>query len=315
MSNTILVDKYRPQNLDDIVLDSDTKEYFRNLVKSGKMINCTFQGICGCGKSSLAMLLAKELKAHTLFVRCAIEGTIDVIRNKIQPFCETCSDSLKIVILDEVDAASKNGDSNFQSSLRNLIESSQGDTRFILTCNNKTVLPAVLSRCPIIPLGFSTRDLLLRIKYILDNEKISYTKESLGDFLRESIKKIPDIRSILGFLEVCISSGELRVRKNFVSETDKDIFLKEIIDKVASERNILKVREFYIQNKTKVSDYVTFASDTMNYLMDNGLVDDPSVILELTEAVYELNLVIDKEIGYFKLLTILKKHGIKQAKA
>lgn len=310
--NTILlVDKYRPKTLDDIVLNHETKRYFKNLLDQHKMVNCTFQGICGSGKTSTALLLANALNASILFVRCAIEGTIDTIRNKIKPFCETVpmEGNIKIVILDEVDAASKNGDSNFQSSLRNLIEEFESDTRFILTCNNQTVLPAVTSRCPIINLDFDTKDLILRIKYILDNEKISYTKESLSEFVKKAIKYSPDIRRIIGYLELCTSSGTLEVSEITMSDSEKTDFVKELVENAISDKDILETRAFYIQNKTKISDYVVFSSDVMNFLLDGKYIHDKDEIIALTESIYELNLVIDKEVGFFKFLTLLKKHG------
>jgi len=52
--------------------------------------------------------MANELNASVLFVKCATEGTIDILRSKVEPFCNALSfdGKQKIVILDELDAAS-----------------------------------------------------------------------------------------------------------------------------------------------------------------------------------------------------------------
>ena len=144
-----------------------------------------------------------EFDAEVLFVPCATDGTLDVLRTKITEFCNAMSfeGKPKIVILDEVDSASQSGQNNFQMALRTLIEAAQDDTRFMLTCNMKEkVLPAVISRCPIVPLRFDKKDLLFHIKKILDSEKIEYTKESLKAFIEEAFRFYPDCRRIVKYL-------------------------------------------------------------------------------------------------------------------
>ena len=66
------------------------------------------------GKTSLAKILCNEFDAEVLFVECATEGTVDVVRSKIEPFCNALSfeGKLKIVVLDEVDSASSSTGSN-----------------------------------------------------------------------------------------------------------------------------------------------------------------------------------------------------------
>ena len=197
------VDKYRPTKLKDYVLDTDIKDYFKRMIKSKALQNMTFAGIAGSGKTTLAKLLCNEFDAEVLFVPCATDGTLDVLRTKITEFCNAMSfeGKTKIVILDEVDSASQSGQNNFQMALRTLIEAAQEDTRFMLTCNMKEkVLPAVISRCPIVPLRFDKKDLLFHIKKILDSEKIEYTKESLKAFIEEAFRFYPDCRRIVKYL-------------------------------------------------------------------------------------------------------------------
>lgn len=156
------IDKYRPIKLDDYVLDPGIKQYFADMIKTGNIQNFSMVACQGSGKTTLARIIAYSVKAETLFVKCATDGSIDTLRSKVEPFCNamTMDGRPKIVILDEIDSASSTGDSSFQKGLRTLIEAAQQDTRFILTANYDKILPAVLSRCPTIPLKFSKKTCL-----------------------------------------------------------------------------------------------------------------------------------------------------------
>lgn len=304
------VDKYRPTVLKDYILDADIKEYFTRMIESKSLQSMTFAGVAGSGKTTLAKLLCNEFDAEVLFVPCATDGTLDVLRTRITEFCNSLSldGKPKIVILDEIDSASQSGQNNFQMALRTLIEAAQDDTRFILTCNIKEkVIPAVISRCPIVPLRFDKKELLFHVKKILDSEKIQYTKESLKTFIEEAFRFYPDCRRIVKYLQFCSNSGKLIVKLNAIVNTEKDDFIKELIDKTISLSNILDVRKFYLANKTKIVDYIEGASLVFNYVVDNDLVDSNG-ILKLADLVYQENLVVDKEPTFFGMLVAIKTY-------
>jgi DNA polymerase III delta prime subunit len=212
------------------------------------------------------------------------------------------------VILDELDSASATSDSSFQKALRNVIEAGPNIV-YVCTANYGTkIIPAVLSRCPQISLKFEPKDVLLRLKDILDYEKIQYTTDDLKEFVRITVKKFyPDIRSIVNYLQGSCSSGKLVVNANAMVDAERTNFIKDLVSKCVTEKNILNVRKFYIANKDKIDDYKTFASDIFNYVIDNGVVSDKTTILKLANVFYQLNTVIDPEIQFFAMLTLISQ--------
>ena len=310
MMKELWIDKYKPTTLDEYVLDKDLKQYFKSMISKKTLQNFSMISTPGSGKTTLAKILCNELDAQVLFVPCATDGTVDVLRTKIQDFCNALSmeGKIKIVILDEVDSASAGGGNNFQQALRTLIEAAQDDTRFLITGNfiQKIIAP-LLSRCPVIPLKFDKKDLLLHVKKILDNESIKYTRDSIKAFIEEAFQYYPDCRRIINYLQFCCSSGELVVNLNKVAESEKNELIDAIVDKLKTTNNMLEVRKFYLSEKDKISDYVEFGSVLFKHVVDNGIVVDLDGILKMTDLLFQLNTVIDKESGFFGLITAIAK--------
>jgi len=304
------VDKYRPKCLSEYVLGEDIKKYFKSMIDKKSLQNLSLIGVAGSGKTTLAKILCNELDAQVLFVPCATDGTVDVLRTKIQDFCNALSmeGKIKVVILDEVDSASAGGGNNFQQALRTLIEAAQDDTRFLITGNflQKIIAP-LLSRCPVIPLKFDKKDLLIHVKKILDSEGIKYTRDSVKAFIEEAFQYYPDVRRIINYLQFCCTTGELVVNLNKVAESEKNELLDAIVDKLKTTRSMLEVRKFYLSEKDKISDYVEFGSALYKHVVDTGIVVDLDGILKMTDLLFQLNTVIDKESGFFGLLTAIAK--------
>ena len=55
------VEKYRPSNFDDIIMDDLTKEMLENIVKQKKFPNILFYGPPGLGKTTLSQIIAQEM--------------------------------------------------------------------------------------------------------------------------------------------------------------------------------------------------------------------------------------------------------------
>ena len=97
--NNLWVEKYRPKTLDDIVLDPEIKEHFKNI--GDDVPNILFHGPAGTGKSTMAKVIVKDiLKCQYLYINASDENGIDTIRNKVITFAQTRSiDSKKKIVI------------------------------------------------------------------------------------------------------------------------------------------------------------------------------------------------------------------------
>ena len=306
--NEFWTEEFAPKTIDEMVLTEDIKNHFRNLLESKTRFNLLLAGSPGIGKTTIANIISNTLNATTLFVKCGIEGNVETAKTKLQNFCNAMSidGRPKVVILDELDSASGTQDNSFQKILRNIISDSP-DTIFIGTCNYpEKVISPIKSRLGLISLKFTARELLARIQHILDTKKIKYTTDSLKEFVINVIKtNYPDIRRIISILSDCCSSGELIVSSKVTDNDHNKDLVKAIVDKAINTEDVLEVRKFYIQNKNKIDDYLRLSSEIFNYVMDNGIVKDRAKILRLSNIIYQMNIVVDKEIQFFNLISTL----------
>lgn len=313
--NEFWTEEFAPKCIDDMVLTDELKNYFKNLIASRSRFNLLLSGSPGIGKTTLARIIAKELNASVLFIPCAIEGTVSTAQGKLKAFCESLSMEMKpkLVILDELDSASGTQDNSFQKTLRNIISESP-DTMFIGTCNYiEKVISPIRSRLSAnsnkdvaIKLGFTNRDILFRIKYILDSKNVKYTRSSVFDFVEAVVKNNTDIRQIISILQASCSSGELVVTKG-TSSCSNSTFFGELVDKITKSTDMLSLREFYLKSKQNIDDYKEFGGRIINEFLNKGLIRNPDTVLRMSDIMYQMNVVIDPEIQFFALLTLLNK--------
>jgi DNA polymerase III delta prime subunit len=101
MIQDLLTEKLRPKEIRHMILPPRIRVLFED---KGLNQNVLLAGSPGCGKTTLAKILAKDLP-H-MFINVSDESSVDTIRNKINDFCSNISvldgkSSKKVVILDE----------------------------------------------------------------------------------------------------------------------------------------------------------------------------------------------------------------------
>lgn len=300
------VEKYRPHVLTDMVLDDNIRDVMKGYIAKGTICNLLLAGRAGIGKSTLAKILVNELNATLLYINAGYDNSVETVRIKVKEFCDSVAlDGLKIVILDEADSLSSNAGTgaSAQGALRNIIEQSADDTRFILTCNylNKIIEP-IQSRCTPIKLRFTIDDVLKRCIKILSAENIKFNEEVLIEFSQEVIKrKLPDVRSIVNNLEQWSINGILENKG--ASESAE---LDKIVEGIYKATDVKKIREFLIQNEDKFSgDYETLAKLLFEQYFDVEGGGKKQLII--AESLYRMAICLDSEVMFYAMLLQLKK--------
>lgn len=180
------IEKYRPQNFEDIVGNEETIARLGVFSKSGNVPNVILAGPPGVGKTTTILCLARHLlgdafKSAVLELNASNERGIDVVRSKIKTFAQTQvtlpPGRHKIIILDEADSMTDGA----QQALRRIMEMYSSTTRFALACNtSEKIIEPIQSRCAMLRFGRLTdAQLLNKLQQVCQQEEVSHTDDGL----------------------------------------------------------------------------------------------------------------------------------------
>ena len=202
------VEKYRPTNFNDIVLDDTNRKIFENILNKNYFPNLLFYGPPGTGKTTTITNLIhayqtryNEINRGTIIhLNASDERGIDIIRNQIYQFAKSKNffeKGLKFIILDEVDYMTKNA----QQALKYLLQTTSQNVRFCLICNYISKIDESLKN-EFISIRFNQ----LPMKYIHDFiRKVSLSENIyLSDEVITTIQTLyqSDIRSMINFIQL-----------------------------------------------------------------------------------------------------------------
>jgi len=154
MESTIWTEKFRPSQFSDIVGQDNIVKRVEALTNSLNIPHLLFAGPAGTGKSTLALIVVKDLfknnwKDNYLELNASDERGINVVREKVKNFARTKSIGnvpFKVIFLDEADALTPEA----QQALRRTMENYSATCRFILSCNySSKIIDPIQSRCAI----------------------------------------------------------------------------------------------------------------------------------------------------------------------
>lgn len=204
----IWTEKYRPSNFENVVGQQEIVKRVQALVKSMNIPHLLFAGPAGIGKSTLALIIVKELfkekwKDNYLELNASDERGIDVVRQKVKDFARTKAIGtvpFKVIFLDEADALTTEA----QQALRRTMENYTNTCRFIMSCNySSKIIDPIQSRCVVFRFKLlEKKDIITVIKRISETEKLKITDEALESLYEMSEG---DCRRAINFLQATSS--------------------------------------------------------------------------------------------------------------
>lgn len=230
MSSEIWTEKYRPNKFEEVVGQEEVVKRVKSLVNSLNIPHLLFAGPAGTGKSTLALIIVKELfgldwKENYLELNASDERGIDVVRQKVKDFARTKALSkvpFKVIFLDEADALTREA----QQALRRTMENFTTTCRFILSCNySSKIIDPIQSRCAVFRFKLlEKKDIEKRIKFIAEHEKLEVDDKAI-EAIYESSEG--DCRRVINLMQATASIST-RLTSDLVSTIISEAKPKDI---------------------------------------------------------------------------------------
>jgi replication factor C small subunit len=210
MGFEIWAEKWRPQKLSEVVNQEHVVERLAAFIKEKSIPNMIFAGPSGTGKTTCALILAKELfgenwRQNFQETNASDMRGIDVVRSRIKDFARTkpINADFKIIFLDESDALTPDA----QAALRRVMEMYADVTRFIFSCNySSRIIPAIQSRAALFRFrALSEEDVRKYILRIVKGEKLKITEDGIKAIVEVAEG---DLRKVANLLQASAALGK-----------------------------------------------------------------------------------------------------------
>jgi len=259
------VEKYRPQNFEDIILDDTTRILLNNMIQRDQFPNILAYGFPGTGKTTTIINIiskymsfkGKSNMADVIHLNASDDRGIEIIRTHIHTFV-TCKslfaneNTIKFVILDEVDYMTKNA----QQALKYLMQTTHNSIRFLLICN-------YVSR---IDDGLQNEFVKIHFNVVPPTETIDFlNKICIKERLRYSMSDLHYIRNLFVY-DIRSMINYMQMNQNNTTNILKPELLCALLQKFTNQD--MDIYEFIQLNSQKYNlDERRFILHFLQYLM------------------------------------------------
>jgi len=324
--------KYRPRNFEDLVGQQHVVKTLKNALEQNRIAHAyLFAGPRGTGKTSTAKVFAQALNCvegpttepcgecnsclsirsgqsvDVIEIDAASNRGIDEIRDlreKVK-FYPT-EGKYKVYIIDEVHMLTKGA---FNALLKTLEEPPSNVVFILATTEAHKVIDTILSRCQRFDFTLlSSRDIIQRLEYICQEEKVNYDQEALSLITSASMG---GLRDAISLLDQAISYTNANLSREAIEEMLGKVdlpFLSKFVEMVLARESttILKMIGELIESGKTIP---VFVKDLINFLHQVMLFKEcgrDTSILNFTEEMFGYIEKIAGDLGTAWLIRFLE---------